>query len=405
MKKNSTQIYLLAGIGVVLLIAFIYGIASQSGKQFSWKESFSSENKQPYGTYVLYDLLPEIFEADSITNIETELFDQLVYEKYNQANYIFINSYFPADKGDIDEMLRFVREGNYIFISARRFSSDFEDKLGFEAQSVLIEEKDSITISLKLPDFSEASFTYPIRRMNTFFEVWDSRRSELLATSEDGKAKLLQIKVGKGGILLSADPIAMTNYFMVHPKNHGYVAGMLSYLPKNNQIFWDEYYKTGTFRRNSNPNTQPEGAFSYLMRQESLRWGFWVIILALILYAAFEAKRTQRTIPIIKPHPNTTLDFTETVGRLYFQQNDHKNVASKKIKFFLAYIREHYFLKTHEFTTEFLETLAGKSGIPLPEIQNIFRLIDWIGKTEKISEEQLIQLNHYIDKFYQEGAR
>ena len=65
-----------------------------------------------------------------------------------------------------------------------------------------------------------------------------------------------------------------------------------------------------------------DSAWSYIMKQESLRWGFWVLIISLLLYAIFEAKRTQRIIPVVKPLPNTTLDFTNTVGRLYFQQAD-----------------------------------------------------------------------------------
>jgi hypothetical protein len=405
MKKNSTTIYFLVGIGIILLIALIYGLASQGEKEFSWRESYSNENKQPFGTFVLYELLNEIFTGDSIQIIEHAFFQEMVYDSLERTNYLFINSYFGADEADLDEMIRFAREGNYIFIAARGYSDIMEEKLGFTTQNISLSDQDSFRIDLKKPDDTESTYHFPTRYMRTSFQFEGNRRVDILATTESGEAKFIRIKIGKGGFYLSSDPIAMTNYFMVHPQNHGYISGMLSYLPKEYTVFWDEYYKEGTFRRRTNPNYQPESAWSYLMRQEPLRWGFWVIIIALGLYAIFEAKRTQRIIPIIKPPHNTTLDFTETVGRLYFQQNDHKNVAAKKIKFFLAYIRSNYFLKTHEFTSEFMETLAGKSGIELIEIKKIFHLIDWIGKRNVISEDVLIRLNNYIDNFYKEGAR
>lgn len=50
---------------------------------------------------------------------------------------------------------------------------------------------------------------------------------------------------------------------------------------------------------------------------------------ALTFYTVFESKRRQKFIPIIPPLHNSSLDFTETVGLLYFNKSDHSNLAEK----------------------------------------------------------------------------
>ena len=52
----------------------------------------------------------------------------------------------------------------------------------------------------------------------------------------------------------------------------------------------------------------------------------------------FNAKRRQRVVPIINPLPNTTLDFTKTIGNLYYQEGNHQNIVDKKIIYFLEKI-------------------------------------------------------------------
>ena len=397
------------GIGAILFISILYGLFYEGKKNHSWQESYTHTSKEPYGTYILHELLGEIFDTDSLKESNEEIFDQLVYEELAGKNYIIINNYFPADEADVDEMVRFIREGNQIFIAARGFSDEMTDRFDVQISVSSFDSEELVDIQFEDKNLSSESYTFPARRMGAYFSKWDDRRAIVLAKTEDKEAKLLKFPIGKGALYLSSDPIAFTNFFMVHPENHEFVSNMLSYLPDDHDVIWDEYYKVRNLRRKqfegNDDSSNSDSAISYIMRQESLRWGFWVIIISLLLYAIFEAKRTQRIIPIIKPLPNTTLDFTETVGRLYFQQTDHKKVASKKIKIFLEYIRSHYFLKTQEFNSDFLETLAGKSGITLEETKKLFRLIDHVQKRQIISEDMLIELNNYIDHFYREGAR
>jgi len=83
----------------------------------------------------------------------------------------------------------------------------------------------------------------------------------------------------------------------------------------------------------------------------------------MILFVLFEMKRRQRIIPVIAPLRNTTLDFVQTVGNVYFNQRDNKNIAIKKITYFLEFVRSNFFLSTSNMNDEFIEALSKKTAM------------------------------------------
>jgi hypothetical protein len=114
----------------------------------------------------------------------------------------------------------------------------------------------------------------------------------------------------------------------------------------------------------------------------------------------FKGRRDQRVIPIIKPLTNTTLEFVGTVGNLYFRQSNHKNIAEKKITYFLDFIRIKYSLKTLHLNDEFAKLLSEKSAIEVIEIRRIFNLINLVSVSTSIKKETLLELNNQIENFY-----
>jgi hypothetical protein len=86
MDKKS-KIYLYIIFGVVALMLFLEVITPQP---LSWQESYTSGDKIPYGAYVLYDQLDELFEQE----VESIKVDPVSFLKNHQeetnANYILI---------------------------------------------------------------------------------------------------------------------------------------------------------------------------------------------------------------------------------------------------------------------------------------------------------------------------
>jgi hypothetical protein len=113
----------------------------------------------------------------------------------------------------------------------------------------------------------------------------------------------------------------------------------------------------------------------------------------------FEAKRKQRIIPIIKPLANTSLEFVATIGSLYYERGDHKNIAEKKIQFLFDQIRTHYLLNLHQRDEGLAFALAKKSGAPEQTVRNLITIINQVSAKEKISASELTDLNKAIEKF------
>ena len=114
---------------------------------------------------------------------------------------------------------------------------------------------------------------------------------------------------------------------------------------------------------------------------------------------AFEMKRRQRIIPVIKPLGNTTLEFVSTIGNLYYQNGDHKNIAEKKILFFLDQIRSRFWLNTNRLDDAFTTSLAKKSGKDQEEVRKIVDTINNIRSQPSISADELLDLNTKIESF------
>ena len=116
----------------------------------------------------------------------------------------------------------------------------------------------------------------------------------------------------------------------------------------------------------------------------------------------FEARRKQRIIPIVKPLENTSLEFAKTVGMLYYQTADHKDIAEKKIIYLFDYIRKRFFLQNITYTDTFYQQLAQKSTVGIEQINKLFQQIIAIKTQNSISQEQLLRLNETIDAFYRQ---
>jgi len=113
-------------------------------------------------------------------------------------------------------------------------------------------------------------------------------------------------------------------------------------------------------------------------------------------------KRRQRIIPTIDPLKNTTVEFVNAVGQVYYEKRDNANIARKKIAYLLNYLREQYRLKTNALDTEFSETLAHKTGVDIAIAQQLVSQIAFMSGQARVSDKELIELNNLIEKFYKQ---
>jgi hypothetical protein len=143
-----------------------------------------------------------------------------------------------------------------------------------------------------------------------------------------------------------------------------------------------------------------QGPLQYILSQESLRWAWYITMLLLLVYAIFYGKRRQRVIPVIEENKNTSLEFVQTIGQLYYQERNHKVLCMHKMKLFLQFIRNRYFIHALQMSDEVIQKISVKSQVAESEIRNIFTQYNWIDRTISVTAEELVEFHQLIENFY-----
>ncbi len=386
MKKYSKYITLLL---ILLLISILFLLLSP--KEINWSYSFSKDDKIPYGNFVTYKAVNEIFD-EGVSPVDEPIYNNVDIKLDSAMNYIFINDNFSPDKLDAQTLLEFIKKGNDVFISAGYFNKTFCDTFNVKTSLKLINQ-DSLKVNFYNPQLKRNQFyVYKKVPFDNYFTSFSDSNTVVLGMNNSNQPNFIKLNIGNGCLYINLVPLAFTNYNVLDTVNSNYIFKALSYLPAENYTYWDEYYKAG--------RSMIRTPLVYILSTEPLTWAYYVSIFTIIIYIIFEGKRKQRIIPIIKPLTNTTLQFVETIGKLYYQKKDHKNIAMKKINYFIDQLRNNYYIKGKSFNEEEIKQISEKSKISLTKIKTVFDFINDIEMKTKISEDELKNLNSLIESFY-----
>ncbi|NCP46041.1 MAG: DUF4350 domain-containing protein, partial [Flavobacteriales bacterium] len=122
MKKN-TKYYIVLGLLFVVAVLLQYN----TPKPINWTENYSNSSKIPFGTYILSDLLSDLFPNQEIKETKIPIYNTINYQ--TNTNYIIINNSFAPDEYDTEKIFDYVSSGNQLFIAARIFEGPFADSL------------------------------------------------------------------------------------------------------------------------------------------------------------------------------------------------------------------------------------------------------------------------------------
>jgi hypothetical protein len=116
-----------------------------------------------------------------------------------------------------------------------------------------------------------------------------------------------------------------------------------------------------------------------------------------------ETRRKQRYIPVIEKPKNDSLDFVKTIGRLYYDRGDHKNLCKKMGSYFLEHVRNRYKLPTNKLDEDFIKSLQFKSGCEEAEIRGIVSFIKYIDDAPVIKDDELSDFYKQLESFYKKA--
>ena len=398
---------------ILLAIALLCSCHQNKKRLPSLTESYRKTDKLPFGSFIAYQGFKSEF-PDYWINIAESPFTKTWHNLEREANntyslYFLITKNLLLSTDEVNAMIEYVKAGNDLFISA-----DYVDTKLLDATYCTVDRKGEIIneVNGKMKDtwvsmfygndFDPQKYNYYYFPFLNYFNSYDPSITRVLGVNELNLPNYIVIFSGRGRLYLHLAPRIFSNYFLLTKNNYHYFENATAFLRFNPQyVYWDEYYKEFSSTRNkSNVNHDDNfSSFGVIRRNPSLLWAFYIALAAILLFVLFNIKRKQKQIEVIKPNKNTTVEFTETVGRLYLQHKDNRNISEKIITYFYEYLRKKYFINTSVVNPDFINSLSGKSGVDKKETAELFNLINKIQQEDEVTDEEVLELNLRIENF------
>jgi hypothetical protein len=392
MRSLRLYIIILASLVVIYLVAQF-----NRPKAVNWSETYSSTDKIPFGTYILYNRLTDIFPKAKVQTFREPMYNVFNDHGIAKGTYLIICNAVNLNEYDYKKLTAFITKGNDVFISASYFGDELQKELKVETENEFdnnAESKGIRFISRQL----DTNRTYHMNRGigNTFFNKIDTLKAIALGSDSLHHINFIRYALGKGNLFLNSNPLMFTNFSLFHKDGAEYAATALSFLKNNNTLIWDQYYALGREDESS--------SMRVFLRNNALKWAFYISFFSLVIFVLYEVKRRQRIIPLIEPLENSTLSFVNVVGQVYYEQRDNMNIINKKIIYFLEHLRTKYNLKTNPLLDqEFIDNFSQKTGIDHVSAADLVNYINFLTNSNQVTNADLIKLNQLIEQFYNQS--
>ncbi|GAB4253399.1 MAG: hypothetical protein Kow0027_18740 [Saprospiraceae bacterium] len=452
-KKSgiSGAMYFVVILVAFAILLFLRRSPETTPQHFNWWPDYSDASTQPYGNIVLKHFLQNTYGADSLLIFDDGL-DGLPKAGKDHGAYLFIGRTVFEEEQFLDSLLSFVEAGNEALILTESFSYEFLDQL-------LLQECDWLDVYYEYLDrFEDEQFPDTLYQNHTDElapndNIWEDYiltetevnlslagpgdqaarhytlqklfknepsaysfefiRKELLCDSagnfqvlgylNDSLINFVRFDLGNGRLYLHTTPLAFTNHPILHGETLPYVSGVFSRL-SSGKIYWDQssHYE---FPGSPSRVAWREGPLHYVLSQPPLAIAWYILLALAILFLLFRAKRRQRVIPVLEANTNTSLEFIENIGRLYFMSEDYRHLLLLKMQMFLSYVRNQYRIPTNKLDEHFAKTLALRSGVDDGIIDKILLIFKNVDNSDFVSQSTLVRFHQFMDKFYQESRR
>lgn len=377
-------------IGLLVILSLLYTWYEANRPQpVDWSETYSPEDKIPYGTYIVHHSLLRLFPQSEIITSRLSVTEELDrFQAEHQGVYIFVSPLFDADPVQVTRLLDWVEGGNNLFIAAETIADTLLEVLSLKVEDVYGKD----TTRFIFPDFSRKEYTFPTLTSGYFIRGDGFRGTILGVRSHNGQPDFLQLPYGDGQIWLNLNPRAFTNRWVLDTVNGDYYYKALSWIPDQKQtLIWDAYQTMGRLGEQT--------PLRVILRYPALRVALYLLLACGLLYVFFKAKREQRPIPVVRLPENKMLEFIAMVSSLYYRQSEHSAIALKQIDFFLGEVRRRYYLPTDRLDDHFILLLSERSGVAAEETKELITLILKIKADPRVTPEMLCQLMKGTDLY------
>ena len=358
------------------------------------------EHVRPFGCRVLYSELVTLFPDE-----EVEVSVESFYESRGDigswnSNLLMIDEYLQLDSLELNALFNYVTDGGTVLMSAYDFPSLLLDTFGISlATDFRVNEiirggyKGSEIVHNFQEDRlrSDTGYVMMLDASIHYFMAIDSldKCDGIAWVENEEKVNFVRKPIGDGELLLHSNPYIFSNFNMLSEEGSSYVSGVLSHLPEGG-IVWDEYHKK--------VNLSKRGSIlNVVLSDPALKKAIYLSVIGILLILLFMSKRKQRIIKDIEVFSNDSKELVSTIGNMYYNTSENKEIVGKKIQLFKQEMFRRHGLRDISPTDETINRLAERTGITSEELKSNLLFINQSLQESKISDHNLKKINNIIN--------
>ncbi len=393
MHRNKV-VFIVIGVMLLLIAVTIYTWP----KQDSWYLTLQ-DNDNPYDVNFFYELIEESNAVVKVDDLD-DFYDKSLNQKDTNSNLLKISYSLDLDSTEVEELLTYTKKGNKAFIvtkyppklliarlyyPAERMealyrvknlpnywewkneSMDYDSLL--EASQVIERDLERFLSTNSFKTIDTVTTTFNEYETDLHYKVSEDRAYEFdynyftFSDSLNFKRQTLgeieefenffKVRVGDGAIYFHSTPMAFTNYHLYREETFKYCSAIVNEFNSGdvNIDVFGHYYRqdfNDSYRNSRNPNL-PSSPLAFILSIAALKWAYYLILVGVLGFVIFRSKRNQRIIPVIAPIKNNSLEFSKTVGRLFYKERNHKRMAQEVCQYFFNFLRKRYHINTKNF--------------------------------------------------------
>jgi hypothetical protein len=409
-----------------------------------WPVTFESWDDTPYGCYMVAELLAEYAGNNDVWVVEQD------FATFNEATADITDALYVLPGKDLyfrdvdwEAIKDFASRGNTVLMAVEVLPTAIQNELFVSPPSKKIEPY--VKTVYGTPDSLSQWMFYYRQNMDLANRSWmfqttysntKSDGFEILASAVDSVYQdttgydsenyslcvLVRKKIGKGWLYFTSAPLLITNLALKSEAGFQYWNAQIADMHFT-QVYWDEYIRLPYANLVNNYTSEtPEGKESgngppqsqdlempndyksplhFIISNLPLLLAYLLIITALLLFIIINSKRRMRPIPVAERRENTSLQFAETVARMYYVEGKHADLVKQQERIFMHNVRKRYRLDIRALSEADEQKLIQRSGQPADRISYIFNIFRDCRSGAPITGNQLEALYNNLLAFDQ----
>ena len=441
---------------VLVLLAAIVFIMINQPERYRWYETLRPTGEQPYDIDIFKKLLKKNTYQGNLDIVKQPLaIDDQWVKGERLYNYFIVQNYYFPDTAELEAITDFVHSGNTLVISAKYMSPliniafdhgidsvsrvyqqitstnhyDVPDSVLQKYDEVSWAERDSVhnwykealreevenqalidtaftrkMVTINLDGTDNRSHLFIQRRKDTLNYKWrkikDHPYAIPVAHLNDTAAFIAHWRFGDGQVFVCSAPMLFSNLHVLRKEHFEFIGELVNKLPEYDILIDDaERLNFDVFRPKATLGKSP---LSFILSKTSLRWAWYTMLLTVLLFVVFRAKRLQRIIPIVKPNLNTTLAYAKMLGSLQLKEKNNKAKANEIVVHFMQQLRLRKRWHSHEINNELKASLIKLIPELEKEIQITIHLANKTQSDRLLTDQEVVRLFNYSHKILEQ---